>query len=199
MQKFFPLLIALSCLGACSATEDEPAAINCSESGPTITLTTTDMACGTIDQGSLAVEISGGTGALLLSIEPEAGVLTGNTFNELPEGDYTVTVTDANSCSTQRTASIAAESQEYSYQNDIKPIIEANCTLDGCHNGDNDGAYGQNRNWLVFENVQNNSLNIKNRINRDPTAVGFMPKEGSITADEIAMITCWVDNGAMNN
>lgn len=88
-------------------------------------------------------------------------MLDGYTYSGLPEGDYTITITDANHCSTQKTAAISTESQNYRYQSDIKPIIETNCTLEGCHNGDKDGAYGQNRNWLIFENVQNNSLNYK--------------------------------------
>mgnify|MGYP001813676202 CR=1 FL=1 len=53
--------------------------------------------------------------------------------------------------------------------------------------------------WRVFANVQNNATNIKNRINRDPGQVGFMPRVGSMSAEEIAIISCWVDEGAMDN
>ena len=82
-----------------------------------------------------------------------------------------------------------------SFESEIKPIINSSCATPGCHNGDN----GPDRNWTVFSNVQGKRLSIKDRINRPPGTPGHMPAVGSLTADQIETITCWVDQGGLNN
>ncbi|GJM28352.1 MAG: hypothetical protein DHS20C17_09870 [Cyclobacteriaceae bacterium] len=183
---------------ACSDDSEQPV-IDCNSSGPKLTLSAENISCGSLGGGTIQVHISDGEGAMKLTITPDTGVLDNNIYSELPEGEYTISVSDDNDCVAQSMASISIESLTVSYQNDVKPIIETVCTISGCHNGDNNGSYGQNRNWLVFTNVQNNAFNIKTRINRDPSQPGHMPKEGSLSQDEIALITCWVDGGAPDN
>jgi hypothetical protein len=91
---------------------------------------------------------------------------------------------------------VTAECPEpISFQNDVKPIIESSCALTGCHNGDN----GAERNWTVFTNFQTKRANVKDRINRPPGTPGHMPAAGSITPAEIEIISCWVDQGGLNN
>ena len=82
-----------------------------------------------------------------------------------------------------------------SFQNDIEPIINSSCALTGCHKGDN----GADKNWTVFGNFQAKRANVKDRINRPPGTPGHMPAQGSITRAEIEMITCWVDQGGLDN
>jgi hypothetical protein len=82
-----------------------------------------------------------------------------------------------------------------SFQDDIKPIINSSCALPGCHNGDN----GAERNWTMTSNFQAKRLNVKDRINRPPGTPGHMPAQGSITPAEIQMISCWVDQGGLDN
>ena len=59
---------------------------------------TTDITCYGYDDGEIHAFASGGTGELMFSLnggEPQAS----GSFYNLPAGDYTVTVTDANGCS----------------------------------------------------------------------------------------------------
>lgn len=84
---------------------------------------------------------------------------------------------------------------EISYENDVKPIITNTCAISGCHNGDN----GASVNWTVFANLQSKRLAVKDRINRAPGTPGHMPAVGSLTAEQIATISCWVDQGGQNN
>ena len=72
----------------------------------------------------------------------------------------------------------------------IAPLIANNCMP--CHNGD--GSIPQAPNLTIYENVRSNAELIK-----EVTQSGRMPKDGTITAAQIAAITCWVDHGALEN
>ena len=85
-----------------------------------------------------------------------------------------------------------------SYAADVTPIITTKCAIvgdGGCHNGGN----GANLDWRVFSNVQSHASSIKDRITRSPGTSGHMPKIGSLSDDQIKLISCWVDQGAQNN
>lgn len=85
-----------------------------------------------------------------------------------------------------------------SYEHDVWPIIETNCAIvgdGGCHNGGN----GASRDWRVFANVQSHAGQIKDRITRTPGTAGYMPKIGSLSDEQIRLISCWVDQGAQDN
>lgn len=73
-----------------------------------------------------------------------------------------------------------------SFANDIKPIIDSNCI--SCHNGT------QFPDLRTYQGVSTNAGIVKIQVvNRT------MPIGGSLTNDEIDLISCWVDNGAPNN
>ena len=85
-----------------------------------------------------------------------------------------------------------------SYADDVWPIIDTSCANignGGCH----DGGNGPDRDWTVFSNVQSHAAQIKNRITRTPGTAGYMPQIGSLSDEEIKLISCWVDQGAQNN
>jgi len=85
-----------------------------------------------------------------------------------------------------------------SYAVHVKPIIDTSCAIvgdGGCHNGGN----GPSRDWRSFSNVQSHAAEIKNRITRSPGSAGYMPKIGSLSDEQIRLISCWVDQGAQNN
>jgi hypothetical protein len=82
-----------------------------------------------------------------------------------------------------------------SFADDVNPIINTSCAIPGCHNGDN----GADKNWTVFSNFQSNKDDVKDRITRPPGTPGHMPAAGSITAEQIQTIVCWVDQGGQNN
>lgn len=111
-----------------------------------------------------------------------------NTFTGLDEGNHVIIVKDNSDCSVSLTVTIPRGDTGTSWANDIKPIIESSCALSGCHNG------GTQLDLRVYENAKDNADKI-----REYTQSGYMPFEGSITQEEIDLIACWVDDGAVEN
>ena len=70
------------------------------------------------------------------------------------------------------------------------PLLALKCAISGCHNGDN----GASRNWTVKTNVLANASEIKSR-----TQSGDMPRTGSLSEEQKALIACWVDDGGLDN
>lgn len=73
-----------------------------------------------------------------------------------------------------------------SYELTIEPIIANNCLE--CHAG------SQSPNLSSYSGVSTNADRIRFQV-----ANRFMPQGGSLTNEEIELILCWVDNGALNN
>jgi hypothetical protein len=75
-----------------------------------------------------------------------------------------------------------------SFSKTIKPILDANCNMSGCHDN------------LVmtslkeFQTVHDAAAQIKSAL-----VTGKMPKNRTITTAEKNAIYCWIDNGAKNN
>ncbi|MEM8566157.1 MAG: hypothetical protein AAGF85_06820 [Bacteroidota bacterium] len=107
-------------------------------------------------------------------------------FNNVEAGVYNVVVTDSE----------CRESQEHqvlsgvSFESDIKAIISANCAVNGCH------VSGTNRvDFSQFSNIQQQAGNIRSR-----TQSGSMPPGSrSISQEQMDLIACWVDDGALDN
>jgi hypothetical protein len=72
----------------------------------TTTQSQTNVTCNGGSNGTATVNVSGGTGSYSYSWAPSGG--NAATASNLSEGNYTVTVTDANNCSIQRTFTITA-------------------------------------------------------------------------------------------
>jgi hypothetical protein len=85
------------CTGSATVNVSEPSAL-------TVTLTPSDAACAEGHNGSISAVASGGTGTLSYSWSPSGGFSA--TASGLTTGVYNVTVTDANSCSASRSATI---------------------------------------------------------------------------------------------
>ncbi len=77
-----------------------------SPNSPTInSITPTPETCDGDDDGTISVVASGGTGALTYTWTPAN---TGANISNLPDGNYTVTVTDANGCTATNNATVVA-------------------------------------------------------------------------------------------
>ncbi len=76
---------------------------------------------------------------------------------------------------------------DISFAATIRPIIDNSCIQ--CHNGS-----GHPLDFRNFTVVKNNAEKIK-----ELTQARIMPLQGSLTSEEIALIACWVDNGAPDN
>ena len=74
-----------------------------------------------------------------------------------------------------------------SFALDVKPLIDANCV--SCH-----GVGGQSPNLTTYNSISANAATVKSEV-----VSKEMPIGGSLTDAEIQAISCWVDNGALNN
>ncbi len=156
--------------------------------GITLTLVPSDAECGD-PTGSIMATAVGGDGNYSFALDGGDGQTSGE-FTGVSNGSRTVVVTDGTGCSVTKTVIVSSGT---SWVTDIKPIIDSNCAVSGCHNGDNTSI----PNWTVFSNVQNRASDIKTR-----TGNRSMPQAGSgltLTDEEIELIACWVDDGAQNN
>ena len=77
---------------------------------------------------------------------------------------------------------------EITFSGTVKPIIEANCAITGCHG---------NRQSPLFTN-DDQIIAAASRI-KARTGAGTMPPSGPLSATDIEAIACWVDAGAPNN
>ena len=79
-----------------------------------------------------------------------------------------------------------------SLTNNVQPIVSNNCAVSGCHVS---GA--QSPNLSTKQNIIDRASRIKQR-----TQSRSMPPPGSgitLTEEEMATLSCWVDNGANDN
>jgi hypothetical protein len=140
------------------------------------------------ENGTISVSAAGGKEPYMYSLDGGTNQ-TDNVFTGLAVGDYTALVTDDDGCQTSVTVSLLSG---VSYNDNITPIINANCAISGCHDGSNAAL----PNWTDLETVQANAADIKTR-----TSDGTMPPAGrpDLKTEEIQAIACWVDDGALNN
>lgn len=145
------------------------------------------------------VEDSGGCGAsqgtvtvtAFDGLEPYAYKLndgnfgSADTFTGLGRGEYDLTVQDAGGCEVTQTLKVRSG---VSFATSISPIIEAKCAVSGCHNG------SQAPDFRAFKNIHDNATKVKTL-----TGNGSMPPNGTLTQEEIGLIACWVDDGALQN
>ena len=111
---------ANNCTTTSSATITEPTAI-------TVSNTASNVTCNNQNNGSINITASGGTGVLGYNW---GGGITSEDRNNLAPGVYTVTVTDANSCTSTNSATITEPSG----------ISVTNSSLNALCNGQSNGA-----------------------------------------------------------
>ena len=78
------------------------------------------------------------------------------------------------------------------FSSDVSAIIQSSCaTSSGCHgNGSTNGPGA----LTTFNQIKNAAAFIKSEV-----VSKRMPLGGSLTNSQIQSISCWVDNGALNN
>ncbi len=111
-----------------------------------------------------------------------------NVFSGLQSGSHAISVKDNNDCSVTLSVTVTRGITGTSWQNEIRPIMETSCALSGCHNG------SSRPDLRIFANAKSNASSIKSR-----TQDRSMPREGTLTQQQIDIIACWVDDGAPNN
>ena len=146
---------------------------------------TADAGCLTED-GQIEVMATGGSGFLEYTVNGGASQSI-PLFTDLARGSHTIAAIDDNGCSVFVEVNIASG---VSFEDQVRPLINANCTLANCHDGSNSSL----PNFSTIGPLQSRAADVKNR-----TQSGSMPKTGSLTADEKAIVACWVDDGALDN
>lgn len=134
--------------------------------------------------GSIQVSASGGDGDFMYSLDGGT-TQQSNVFNLVSSGNHTITAIDGTGC--EASISTFVEST-VSLSANIIPIIDTNCAISGCHNG------------TQFPRLTstNDIIQQASRIKAE-TQARTMPRDGSLTQEEIDLIACWVDDGAKDN
>jgi hypothetical protein len=112
-----------------------------------------------------------------------------NFFDGLTTGNHVITAQDNNNCSVSLSVTIPQGSTGTSWSDDIKPIMEKSCAITGCHNG-----VSRSNDFSEFASVKSFANSIKTK-----TKDRSMPFDGSLTQNEIDLIACWVNDGALQN
>lgn len=148
--------------------------------------TTSDTECFG-NNGSIEINASGGSSPYTYKLG--SGTYGDSfTFASLAPGSYSVSVKDNAGCVFVVSAVVGKGETGTSLAADVKPIIEQKCAISGCHNGT------QSPDLRTTSGIRNNASKIKSE-----TQSGSMPKNGSLTAEQKALIACWVDEGAQDN
>jgi len=157
------------------------------ENGLTISLEQRSNAdCGS-SNGSISISQTNGAEPVSYSLNG-GSFQQGGEFSNLSPDSYDIIARDANGC--EASISNIEITTGVSLSADIQPIIQNNCAVTGCHSG------SQPPNFSDKQNILNNASRIKSR-----TSAETMPPSGreDLTEQEIALIACWVDDGALDN
>jgi hypothetical protein len=139
------------------------------------------------DNGSVVIEVSDGNPPYNYSIDG-GGFSETNTFSGLSNGDHLIIVKDNQECTIALNVTVPRGNTGVSWTSDIKPIIEKSCAVSGCHNGIT------RTDLRLYSNAKKHAVEIKS-LTRDRS----MPFDGSIPQSQIDLISCWVDDGALEN
>lgn len=177
-------LVSVSDNNGCTASQP----IEIQAAGSTLSATslvTPNTGCG-ISNGGISIVASGGAMPYKYSIDNNAFSDQAD-FQNLTDGMYSIKVKDNEGCLFSVNTIVPKGPSNINFDATIKPILNANCNISGCHNGD----LGASRNFNVFQTVVTNAQNIKLR-----TQNRTMPPTGSLSQEEIDLIACWVDGGS---
>ncbi len=138
--------------------------------------------------GFVKVRPTGGVPPFTFAFEKQAPTKD-SIFNNLNQGQYTLSVTDALQCKYSFGVTIPRATTGVSWSNQIKSIVDRSCAKAGCH------VAGTGRvDLTTFENVKLHAGQIRARV-----ISRSMPFDGKLPDDQIQLISCWVEDGAQEN
>lgn len=149
-----------------------------------------DNICLAPHNGSIAVSPVGGVPPYLIKIG-DGAFGSATSFSALKNGNYSIAVRDTEDCEIVLHVLVARGDTGVSYAGQIAPILTTACNFSGCH-----GSGTGSRDWTVFSNVQTSSAQIMSRTGNRSMPIGSGP---TLTNNQIALIACWVADGAKNN
>lgn len=151
--------------------------------GMNVAVVATESGCEN-DLGFITIEAENGTPPYLFKID-QNDFQEENIFDELAQGNYTIVAKDATGCEVSQAVTV---NSGISYTNTVATIIATNCAVSGCHSGT------QAPDFREFGNIKQNASSIKSQV-----ASRNMPKDGTLSQQQINAIVCWVDDGAPQN
>lgn len=154
------------------------------ESDISFTTTSTEAGCGG-NTGTLMINATGGSGSYTYMVDG-SNFQNSNEFQNLSNGIHIITVRDSNNCESQGEGYVKSG---ISFEAEVEDIIITFCAVSGCH-----VASEPRPDFNIFANIKSNALDIKTR-----TQSRNMPRGTSLTDEQIDIIACWVDDGALNN
>lgn len=170
---------------------------NCTASVDNVTISAGDFSFTTILQpntsclsgnGSVVVEVVNNNPPY--SYKLGAGDFTpNNSFTGLVSGTHVIGVRDNNNCVVTLSIALPLGFTGTSWINDIKPLLETKCSISGCHNG-----VSRSNDFRQYNSAKSFAKSIKSK-----TQDRSMPFDGTLTQNEIKIIACWVDDGALQN
>lgn len=182
MNRFAHLLFCL-CLFGLIACEEEPIEPQCDGSLKVDIVSQTDSDCSQ-DVGKIEIRSVGGDGTYQYNLD--GGTFqTETVFEGVASGEHLVTVQDGMAC----TASVSVTLKTGVTFDQVQPIISTNCAVSGCHDGSSDQI-----DFRPAANIKDRAASIQSF-----TADKSMPPDSastSLTAAQIQLIGCWVDDGA---
>ena len=155
-----------------------------SVNGMTVSATTTASDCGSTNG---VIRLTAINGAEPYQYKLDNGPPQASPDFLVGPGMYIILTTDNNGCEFSLSKIVKSNT---SYNSEIQPIMANSCATTGCHNG----SVSSLPNFNNLSEVQSNASMIKSR-----TQSGNMPKTGSLTQNQIDLIACWVDDGALDN
>ena len=155
-----------------------------SVNGLTVSATTTASDCGSTN-GVIRLTAINGTEPYQYKLDN--GVPQASPDFLVGPGMYIILTTDNNGCEFSLSKIVKSNT---SYNTEIQPIMANSCATTGCHNG----SVSSLPNFNDLSEVQSNASMIKSR-----TQSGNMPKTGTLSQNQIDLIACWVDDGALDN
>lgn len=170
------------CEDQLSVTLSNPSGLTASE-----TSNTSNSNCLAPYNGAVTVTASGGSGNYQYAID--GGTFgAANSFAALKDGIHIVTIKDmVDNCTFDLSVNIGRLPTGVTYNGQIKTLFQAKCQGGACHPANGD--------WFTYSVAAGKKDQIKSR-----TQSGDMPRGGiTLTADEKALIACWVDDGAPEN
>lgn len=137
--------------------------------------------------GSVTITVLEGNGPYLFQYG-SGNFESSNTFTGLSYGTHMISVKDNAECIFKLNVTVPRAYTGISWLQEILPIIEAECATEGCHNGIS------RPDLRMYNNAKFYASFIKKY-----TQEGSMPFDGTLAQEQIDLIACWVDDGALEN
>lgn len=190
-----PAFFAILFLNSCTEEDPIPPVATATPAEQTITsgaptsISLTSSVTGTTF--TWTVELSGVSGGTAGSGSSIAQTLTA-TGGAAGTATYTITPTANGTAGTPIKVKVTVNLPKVTFVADIKPLLTASCTP--CHmpGGANPNKFDD------YTTVKNKISVILDRVQRESTAAGFMPKGGTkLSAANIALLNKWVADGVL--